>query len=115
MESLNVIPVVLAQTSPVPVMELVASKGTELTFWGAVTNAGFFEQVVMLILGGFSAISWAIIIYKYAMMRRAFNQSESFLDTFWSSKRLDVIYQESEGLGESPVSQVFRAGARSVA
>ncbi|MEE2962120.1 MAG: protein TolQ [Myxococcota bacterium] len=110
MESLNVIPVVLAQTSPVPVMELVASKGTELTFWGAVTNAGFFEQVVMLILGGFSAISWAIIIYKYAMMRRAFNQSESFLDTFWSSKRLDVIYQESEGLGESPVSQVFRAG-----
>ena len=34
----------------------------------------------------------------------------NFLDSFWASKRLDTIYQKSEDLSGSPVSQVFRAG-----
>ncbi|MBI3179930.1 MAG: MotA/TolQ/ExbB proton channel family protein [Deltaproteobacteria bacterium] len=43
-------------------------------------------------------------------MRRSYRESEEFLDAFWSSKRLDAIYQRSETLSASPVSQVFRAG-----
>ena len=58
----------------------------------------------------FSVISWAIIAYKYRTLRRAYSESEVFLDAFWSSKRLDAIYQRSESLSASPVSQVFRAG-----
>jgi biopolymer transport protein TolQ len=68
------------------------------------------EQVVMVGLLAFSVVSWAIIAFKYRILRRSYHESETFLDVFWSSKRLDAIYQRSESLSASPVSQVFRAG-----
>lgn len=64
----------------------------------------------MLILFGFSVISWGVMAAKWRTVRRATRDSELFLDAFWSSKRLDAIYQRSEGLKGSPISQVFRAG-----
>ncbi len=109
MEPLNIIGAVLAQaggsapaTAPSPVIEY--------TFWSAVANAGLAEKLIMLILVGFSVVSWAIIAYKVRNVRRAYHESETFLDLFWSSKRLDAIYQRSEALSQSPLSQVFRAG-----
>ncbi len=59
---------------------------------------------------GFSVVSWAVIFFKARSVRRAYRESETFLDAFWGSKRLDTIYQRSETLTQSPVSQVFRAG-----
>jgi len=82
----------------------------EYGFWSAVGNAGLAEKLVMLFLLGFSVVSWAIIVYKWRNIRRAYRESEAFLDVFWNSKRLDSIYQRSETLSSSPVSQVFRAG-----
>ena len=107
MESLNVIQVMLSHpaTAANP-----APPPPDLSFWGSILNAGIAEQVVMLLLLGFSIISWAIIAYKWKMLRKAYQQSEEFLDSFWASKRLDTIYQKSEDLSGSPVSQVFRAG-----
>lgn len=82
----------------------------EYGFWASVMHAGLVEKLVMTVLLMFSIISWAIIAFKWRMLRRAHNESEIFLDSFWSSKRLDAIYQRSETLAASPVSQVFRAG-----
>ncbi|NMB76707.1 MAG: protein TolQ [Myxococcales bacterium] len=65
---------------------------------------------VLFILLGLSAASWGIIYYKWRTLRRAQRQSVDFLEMFWSSKRLDAIYQSSEKLQRSPISQVFRAG-----
>jgi biopolymer transport protein TolQ len=79
-------------------------------FWQAVVGAGIVEKAVLVVLLGFSVVSWAIIYYKARSVRRAYAESESFLDVFWNSKRLDAIYQRSETLSSSPVSQVFRAG-----
>jgi biopolymer transport protein TolQ len=79
-------------------------------FWQAVMGAGLVEKIVLVVLLGFSIISWAIIWYKSRSVRRAYRESETFLDVFWNSKRLDAIYQRSETLSASPVSQVFRAG-----
>ena len=109
MESLNVIHVLLSQPAQ-SALATPAPPPPDLSFWGSVINAGFSEQVVMLTLLGFSVTSWAIIAYKWRVLRRAHRQSEQFLDTFWSSKQLDTIYQKSEHLSASPVSQVFRAG-----
>jgi len=58
----------------------------------------------------FSLISWYIIGYKWYYIRKAQNESIEFLETFWQSKRLDQIYQNSERLKRSPISMVFRAG-----
>lgn len=79
-------------------------------FWSAVMGAGVVEKVVLVVLLAFSIVSWAIIYYKSRNVRRAYRESETFLDVFWNSKRLDAIYQRSETLSASPVSQVFRAG-----
>src|SRR5262245_765700 len=105
MESAQIIDVFLAQPAP-PAMPPAIDYG----FWSAVSGAGLGEKIVMLLLLGFSVVSWAIIAYKARSVRRAYRESETFLDVFWSSKRLDAIYQRSETLSASPVSQVFRAG-----
>ena len=79
-------------------------------FWESVFQAGIAEQLVMIFLLIFSLISWAIIIFKWRRIRSAYGQSETFLDAFWNSKRLDNIFEKSADLSSSPVSQVFRAG-----
>ncbi len=114
MEPSNIIQVVLGQTAPVAADAAttlaVAPPAQNYGFWSSLAHAGIAEQLVMLLLLGFSVVSWAIIAYKWRMLRRAFVESEMFLDSFWGSKRLDAIYQKSESFAASPVSQVFRAG-----
>ncbi len=107
MDPTDVIRVVVAQSAPV---EAAAPAAPDYGFWYSVAHAGLVEQLVMVFLLGFSVVSWAIIAFKWRVLRRSYNESETFLDVFWSSKRLDAIYQRSESLSASPVSQVFRAG-----
>jgi biopolymer transport protein TolQ len=66
--------------------------------------------IVLVLLIGMSAACWGIIYFKWRAIRRAQEQSIEFLEAFWSSKRLDAIYQASDNLQNSPISQVFRAG-----
>jgi biopolymer transport protein TolQ len=67
-------------------------------------------QLVLLLLIGFSVLSWAIIFMKRMQMRRAERQSERFTDIFWDAKNLSAINTASIDLKASPVAQVFRAG-----
>jgi len=104
MQPVRVIQVMLGQAAaPSPAVP-------DYGFWQAVMGAGLVEKIILVVLLGFSIISWAIIWYKARYVRRAYRESETFLDVFWNSKRLDAIYQRSETLSASPVSQVFRAG-----
>lgn len=103
MESLNIVHAVVAQAAEAP-------GAPDYGFWASIASAGIVEKAVLVFLLLFSVVSWAIIAYKLRMVRRAYGESEVFLDAFWSSKRLDAIYQRSETLSGSPVSQVFRAG-----
>jgi biopolymer transport protein TolQ len=75
-----------------------------------VTGAGAVVQFVLLLLLGFSIVSWAIIIMKRRQIRRAGRQSERFIDIFWDAKNLTTINTASLDLKDSPVAQVFRAG-----
>ncbi len=67
-------------------------------------------KAVLILLVLISLITWYIIIYKLFSLNRAHKETGLFLETFWQSKRLDEIYQTSEYLNHSPVSQLFRAG-----
>jgi biopolymer transport protein TolQ len=109
MDPTGVIQVVMAQAAEA-VEATTAAPAADYGFWYSMTQAGIVEKLVMVFLLGFSVISWAIIAFKWRSLRRSYNESETFLDVFWSSKRLDAIYQRSESLSASPVSQVFRAG-----
>ena len=114
MASNQIVQVLLTQANPLsPAPRLAPGSSPtppDYGFWASVFHAGKVEQLIMLSLVGFSLVSWAIIAFKWRSIRRAYGESQSFLETFWSSKRLDAIYQKSADLGNSPVSQVFRAG-----
>jgi biopolymer transport protein TolQ len=94
-----------AQT-PAPPVAAAADYG----FFSAILHAGLGEKVIMGILLFFSIASWGIIAHKLRTVRRAASQSETFLEAFWATKRLDAIFEKAETLPDSPVSQVFRAG-----
>jgi biopolymer transport protein TolQ len=96
----------LAENAPAPAPQALDTSvwiSDALSHWPA-------SQIAMGLLLLFSVISWAIIIYKASALATARRQSERFLEAFWQAKRLDAIYQQSEGLLKSPISQVFRAG-----
>ncbi len=67
---------------------------------------------VLLVLVLSSVVCWAIILYKFWVIRRAAQQSRDFLEIFWGSKRFDAILAESRDLTESPLAELFRAGYR---
>jgi biopolymer transport protein TolQ len=76
----------------------------------AILAGGPVGMTVLSLLLLASGWSWTIIFRKSLQLRTAQSQSLTFLEAFWQSKRLDEIYARAEGLKESPVSQVFRAG-----
>ncbi len=75
-----------------------------------LTEASGVVLGVLCILGIMSLISWFIIGYKWLYLMRAQRESVQFLEVFWQSKRLDVIYKKTEDFPRSPISQVFKAG-----
>lgn len=102
----------LVAQAPAQVLPLAAGLAPqpEYGFFAAIASAGVPEKLVMLLLFAFSVASWGIIFAKFRAVRHAGRDSAQFLDAFWSSKRLDAIYEKSEKLTASPVAQVFRAG-----
>jgi len=82
----------------------------ELDILALISQSSGVVLSVLVLLVVFSLVSWYIIGYKAIYLRRAQGESAEFLENFWQSKRLDAIYQLSENLKLSPISQVFRAG-----
>ena len=80
------------------------------TIFEMVTGSGPVVQAVVILLIGFSVVSWAIIIMKRRQIRRAERESDRFIEIFWDAKNLSTINTASLDLKESPVAQVFRAG-----
>ena len=73
-------------------------------------NAGLMVQFVLLILLFFSITSWAIIIIKYRYIKKAFKDSEHFIDFFWKSRNLSDAFAKAKHLQGSPVARIFRVG-----
>ncbi|MEC8193447.1 MAG: protein TolQ [Myxococcota bacterium] len=97
-------PIYLAAVSQTP--EAIESPGiVEL-----MTSADAVVQLVLLVLIGMSIACWVIIFNKYSMLRKAAVATESFLDVFWKSQRLDQVYDRANTMEHSPVAAVFKAG-----
>ncbi len=89
---------------------IASQKGDFEAIAELLTQSRGVVLIVLLLLIGFSIVCWAIIFYKWFVLKKAQDQSDEFLDLFWESRRLDHTYRESEELTRSPVAQVFRAG-----
>ena len=75
-----------------------------------ILDAGPMVKFVLLVLFGFSILSWAIITLKFIHVRVIKKESLIFMDHFWGGKSLDTIYRETKGLKHSPLAQVFKSG-----
>lgn len=101
MSQVSWIDLVTAQTEPV---------AEEMTIMGLLGDASGMVLFVLVVLVLSSITCWFIIGYKWLQLQRASSQTRQFNDIFWQSKKLDEIYNQAQGLKNSPVSQVFQAG-----
>jgi biopolymer transport protein TolQ len=75
-----------------------------------VRETGPVAQAVLLLLFVFSLVSWAIILSRWSLIRRARVQSGRFLRAFRRAQRLQDINSVSEQFRPSPLVGVFSSG-----
>ncbi len=67
-------------------------------------------QVILVVTALFSLISWIIIVWKLAQLRRVRRQGLRFLAAVERTQRLEDVYKSLMRLPESPYTAVFRQG-----
>src|SRR5215831_4579225 len=77
-----------------------------------VRETGAVAQAVLLTLLAFSLISWAIILSRWSMLKRARVQSGRFLRAFRRAQRLQDMNAVAEQFRPSPLVGVFQSGFR---
>ncbi len=82
----------------------------EMHIIALATQSGGMVLFVLVLLTFFSLSSWAAIIWKFWELRGAKRRSAAFVEAFWRSKRLDLLYAELGEHEPSPVGEVFAAG-----
>ena len=75
-----------------------------------VAETGAVAKTVLLILLGFSVVSWAIILSKWSLLRRARVQSGRFVRAFRKAQRLQDVAAVAEQFQPSPLVAVFDGG-----
>lgn len=75
-----------------------------------VMLAGPIVKLVLLLLVGFSVVSWAIIFLKVRLFKGIERNQAGFARAFAEGKSLSVLYEQAEKGEKSPLTEVFRAG-----
>src|SRR3974390_3085131 len=75
-----------------------------------ISNSGAIAKLILLALLSFSLISWAIILTKWSLLRRARAQSGRFVRAFRKAQRLQDIAAVAEQFKPSPLVGVFDRG-----
>jgi biopolymer transport protein TolQ len=79
-------------------------------FFQLLGEGGAIAQIVLVILLIFSAVSWAVIFYKFWQFSRAERQTRTFLDVFRKSSKFSEVHAVCRTLTESPLTGLFQAG-----
>ncbi len=77
--------------------------------WSLISNSGFVAQLVLLVLLGFSILSWGVTYRKFRLFREARKQSQAFHSLFRSASSLSAIEDDCEHFPRSPLAGLFRA------
>lgn len=75
-----------------------------------LSNTGPVAKLVLLILLAFSLLSWAIILTKWSLLRRARLQSGRFVRAFRKAQRLQDVAAVADQFRPSPLVGVFEGG-----
>jgi biopolymer transport protein TolQ len=77
-----------------------------------VAASGLVAKAVLVVLLGFSFLSWAVMIERYRVYRRALAQSRSFLETMEASRNLADLRDRCDRYQASPLVSLFKMGFR---
>src|SRR3989442_1121439 len=97
--------VVLAVTSP----------GFQGDVLRLIADSGAVVKIVLLILLGFSVLSWSVILERYRALKRAEAESIRFLRDLQAEKRLADLRDRSGRYAKSPLVPIFNAGVKELA
>jgi biopolymer transport protein TolQ len=75
-----------------------------------LSETGPVAKFVLLLLLAFSVISWAIILSKWSLLRRARVQSSRFVRAFRKAQRMQDVATVAEQFRPSPLVGVFEGG-----
>lgn len=81
---------------------------------GIIGNLGPLAQTVLAILAIFSVFSWAVIVDRLWLLRKARRQTGKFLSVFQNSSRFAQVKKAAGELETAPVSGIFLAGYREI-
>lgn len=77
-----------------------------------ISHSGPMAKFVLLLLMSASVLSWAIIFFKWKLLKQAQLENAQFLNMFWNGKSIEEIFLKSEKYDQSPVANVFRSGVK---
>ena len=80
--------------------------------WTMIAEAGFFAQLILVILLGFSVVSWAIILMKWKQFRHLTDQAVRFRAAFRRGRRLADRMAPLGALSHTPHWILINAGLR---
>ena len=96
-------------------LEELPSGAIETGLLDLVTSAGPLAQLVMLVLLGFSVLSWAIAFSKFGVLRNARRKDTLFLKAFRRVGKLAEMHAVSEQYRPAPLVTVFEYGYEELA
>ena len=79
-------------------------------FFKLLTQGGIIAEAVLVLLLIFSAVSWAVILYKFWQYSRAGRHTSSFIDVFRKSSKFSEVQAVCRSLPDSPLVGLFQAG-----
>lgn len=85
---------------------------TDPSIWNMVVTGSWFAKTILLILLGFSLLSWAIILRKLTVLRNLKGKRDAFFHAFERRSSLAEAYQAALAIPANPLTEVFKAGTR---
>jgi len=93
-------------------LAISAVPGLGAGVFGLFGETGWVGKGIVIILLGFSVVSWAMILLKYQFLRRAERESHAFLSAFRKTKNIDDLFKHAEKKKFSPLATLFIEGYR---
>lgn len=73
-----------------------------------VWQAGWFVKAILVLLAGFSVLSWGVIVQKVIALNVASRQSATFQQALASDASLRELFDTAATLTASPIANLFR-------
>jgi biopolymer transport protein TolQ len=101
------------QMTPLAVLaQATGAPGFQGDILRLVSDSGAVVKVVLVLLLGFSVVSWAVILERFRALRRAERDSLAFLQDLQAERRLSDLRDRTTRYAGSPLVPVFLAGFR---